>query len=60
LVQNANEYITQAEPRKKFKDETTKDEAISDLQFLLYIVKQLALLSSPILINGFQKIQEIF
>ncbi len=60
LVQNANEFITQAEPRKKFKDETTKDEAISDLQFLLYIVKQLALLSSPILINGFKKIQEIF
>ena len=60
LVQKANEFITKAEPWKKYKDESTKDEAISDLQFLLYIVKQLALLSSPILVNGFKKIQEIF
>lgn len=60
LVQQANEFITKAEPRKKYKDETTKDEAISDLQFLLYIVKQLALLSAPILVNWFKKIQEIF
>jgi len=51
LVQNTNEYITKAEPRKKHKDEATKDDAISDLQFLLYIVKQLALLSAPILVN---------
>lgn len=60
VVQATNVYITQAEPRKKYKDEATKDEAISDLQFLLYIVKQLALLSSPILVNWFKKIQEIF
>ncbi len=60
LVQNTNEFITKAEPRKKYKDDITKADAISDLQFLLYIVKNLALLSSPILINWFQKIQEIF
>ncbi|MCF7835332.1 methionine--tRNA ligase [Candidatus Gracilibacteria bacterium] len=60
LVQNSNEFITKSEPRKKYKDENTKDEAISDLQFLLYIVKQLALLSAPILVNGFKGIQEIF
>ncbi|MFZ2150675.1 MAG: methionine--tRNA ligase [Candidatus Absconditicoccaceae bacterium] len=60
LVQNANEFITKTEPWKKYKDDMTKEEAISDLQFLLYIVKQLALLSSPILVNGFKKIQEIF
>lgn len=60
LVQNANEFITQAEPWKKHKDEMIKDEAIADLQFLLYIVKQLALLSAPILVNWFKKIQEIF
>ncbi len=60
LVQKANEFITKAEPWKKYKDEATKDEAISDLQFLLYIVKNLALLSSPILINWFKKIQGIF
>lgn len=43
----------------KYKNETTKDEAIADLQFLLYIVKNIALLSSPILLNGFKKIQDI-
>ena len=60
LVQRANEYITTTEPRAKYKNELTKDEAISDLQFLLYIVKNIALLSAPILVNGFKKIQEIF
>ena len=60
LVQKANEFITKAEPWKKYKDDITKDEAISDLQFLLYIVKNLALLSSPILVNWFKKIQGIF
>jgi hypothetical protein len=33
---------------------------LSDLQFLLYIVKNIALLSAPILVNGFKKIQKIF
>ena len=60
LVQWANEYITKAEPRAKYKNETTKDDALVDLQFLLYIVKNIALFSAPILINGFKKIQNIF
>ncbi|AHB41337.1 hypothetical protein P148_SR1C00001G0546 [candidate division SR1 bacterium RAAC1_SR1_1] len=60
LVQSANEYITKAEPWKKYKDEATKEEAISDLKFLLYIVKNLALLSAPFLVNGFSKIQTMF
>lgn len=60
LVQRANEYITTAEPWIKYKNEETKTEALSDLQFLLYIVKNIALLSAPILINGFKKIQDIF
>lgn len=60
LVQSANEFITKAEPWKKYKDESTKEEAISDLQFLLYIVKNLALLSAPFLVNGFAKIQTMF
>lgn len=60
LIQRANEYITQTEPRSKYKNEDTKDEAITDLQFLLYIVKNIALFSAPVLINGFKKIQEIF
>ncbi|MDD3262717.1 MAG: methionine--tRNA ligase [Candidatus Absconditabacteria bacterium] len=60
LVQSANEFITKAEPWKKYKDEATKEEAISDLKFLLYIVKNLALLSAPFLVNGFAKIQTMF
>jgi len=60
LVQRANEYITKAEPWIKYKNEETKTEALADLQFLLYIVKNIALFSAPILINGFKKIQEIF
>ena len=32
----------------------------SDLQFLLYIVKNIALFSAPILVNGFKKVQTIF
>jgi len=59
-VQKSNEYITKAEPRIKRKNEETKEEAKSDLQFLLYIVKNLALLSAPVLVDGFKKIQEIF
>ncbi len=60
LVQKANEYITKTAPRNTYKHQDTQWEAISDLQFLLYIVKNLALLSAPILINGFTKIKEIF
>lgn len=60
LVQKANEYITKAEPRIKWKNPETQEEAKLDLQFLLYIVKNLALLSAPVLVDGFKKIQEIF
>ena len=38
IVQLANEYITVAEPRKKYKDESTKQEAIEDLEFLLWVI----------------------
>jgi len=60
LVQRANEYITKAEPWIKYKSEETKADALADLQFLLYIVKNIALFSAPILVNGFKKIQSIF
>lgn len=59
LVQLANEYITKAEPWKKYKEETTKQEAIEDLEFLLWVIKQLGLLSAPFLVNGFAKLQKI-
>lgn len=59
LVQKSNEFISKTEPWKKYKDENTKEEAISDLKFLLYVVKNLALLSAPFLVNWFKKIQKI-
>ena len=37
------------QPWMKLKDENTRDEGIKDLQFLLWVVKQLAILSAPIL-----------
>jgi len=52
--------MTTAEPRAKYKNENTKNDALADLQFLLYIVKNISLFSAPILINGFKKIQTIF
>lgn len=59
LVQKANEFITIQEPWKKYKDEATRDSAIKDIQFLLYVVKNLAILSSAVLVDGFEKIQQI-
>ena len=49
---------TQA-PWVKLKDISTKEEGIADLQFLLWMIKQLTLLSAPFLTNSFKKIQEI-
>ncbi|NCB13884.1 MAG: hypothetical protein EOM78_19980 [Erysipelotrichia bacterium] len=60
IVQKANEYITKEEPWIKYKDENTKQEAIKCLEFLLYVVKNLAILSAPILTDGFEKIKNIF
>ncbi len=59
VVQKANEYMQSNAPRTKLKDESTKEEWIKDLQFLLYVIKNLALLSAPILTQGFVRVQEI-
>jgi methionyl-tRNA synthetase len=59
-VQKANEFITKAEPRVKRKNPETKQEAEQDLKFLLYVTKNLGLLSAPILVNGFKKLQNIW
>ncbi|GHW02303.1 methionine--tRNA ligase [candidate division SR1 bacterium] len=59
-VQLANEYITNVEPRKKRKEgKEGQKQAIEDLEFLLRIIKQLGLLSAPLLVNGFAKLQRI-
>lgn len=60
LVQNSNEYIQNQAPRIKRKEESTKQSAIEDLEMLLRMVKNLTLLSSPIMTNGFKKIKNIF
>ncbi len=59
LVQTANEYISKAEPWKKYKEENTKQEALDDLSFLLWVIKQLWLMAAPLLINGFAHLQNI-
>jgi methionyl-tRNA synthetase len=46
-------------PWVKMKDESTKADGIADLQHLLWIIKQLTLLSAPFLTNSFKKVQEI-
>lgn len=58
-VQKANEYMQIEQPWTKLKDEKTRQEGIKDLQFLLWVVKQLAVLSAPILVDGFTKMQGI-
>jgi methionyl-tRNA synthetase len=46
-------------PWVKMKDESTKADGIANLQHLLWIIKQLTLLSAPFLTNSFKKVQEI-
>jgi methionyl-tRNA synthetase len=60
IVQKANEYISHEEPWKKYKDDATKQEAIECLESLLYVVKNLAILSAPVLTEWFEKIRNIF
>lgn len=58
-VQDANLYMQNQAPWVKLKDESTRDEGIEDLQYLLWMIKQLTLLSAPFLTNSFRKVQEI-
>ena len=59
MVQEANQYMQIQAPWVKLKDESTKADGIADLQYLLWMIKQLTLLSAPFLINSFTKVQEI-
>lgn len=59
-VQAANLYMQTTEPWVKLKSLETEAEAKQHLEFLLYIIKQLALLSAPFLTEGFAKVQTIF
>lgn len=59
MVQLGNQYMQQQEPRTKIKDPATEQEAREDLQTALWLIKNLALLSSPFLIEWFTRVQEI-
>lgn len=59
LVQAANKFLNDSEPWQKMKDETKKEEWLADLQFALYLIKNLSILIAPLLINSFSKIQEM-
>ncbi len=59
-VQEANFYMQEQAPWVKLKEESTRADGIADLQHLLWIIKQLTLLSAPFLTNSFKKVQEIF
>jgi methionyl-tRNA synthetase len=59
-VQEANFYMQEQAPWVKIKEESTRADGIADLQHLLWIIKQLTLLSAPFLTNSFKKVQEIF
>ncbi len=58
-VQEANLYMQTQAPWVKLKDDSTRADGIADLQFLLWMIKQLTLLSAPFLTNSFKKVQEI-
>jgi methionyl-tRNA synthetase len=58
-IQKANEYMQTQQPWTKLKDEFKREEGVKDLQFLLWVVKQLTVLSAPILTEGFIKMQRI-
>lgn len=59
LVQLCNKYMQDEQPWTKIKSEDTKQDWIEDLEFLLYMIKQLWLLSSTFLIEWFEKLQNI-
>jgi methionyl-tRNA synthetase len=59
MVQEANLYIQTEAPWVKLKNEDSRNDGILNLQYLLWMIKQLTLLSAPFLTNSFKKVQEI-
>lgn len=58
VIQGANTFMQHEQPREKYK-QGNEQEAKDDLAFLLRVIKQLAIVSAPILIEGFEKIKTI-
>lgn len=59
IVQSCNGYMQHQEPWVKIKDSTTEQEARNDLSLMLRMIKNLALVSSPFLVDGFSRVQDI-
>lgn len=59
LVQDANNYMQTQAPWTKLKSEETYNDWIADLEHLLWIIKQLTLLSASFLTESFSKLQQI-
>ena len=60
IVQVCNETMQSEEPWKAIKDHDTKAKAENLIKTLLYIIKNLSILSSPFLVEWSKKIWEIF
>ncbi len=58
-IQLCNQYMQQQEPWVKIKNPATEQIAKEDLQLMLWMIKNLALVSSPFLVDWFSKIQSI-
>lgn len=60
IVQECNQIMQSREPRKLFKDEATKEEATRIIETLLWLIKQLTIVMAPLLLDGTQKVIDIF
>ncbi|MBP6086360.1 hypothetical protein KA478_04215 [Patescibacteria group bacterium] len=58
-MQECNELMQRTEPWKLFKDEGTTPQAVEIIEHLLYVIKQLSILSSPILLDSTQRVVDI-
>ncbi len=59
IVSKANEFMQSQEPWTKIKNPETKNEWIKILKFMIYLIKNLAILSSPFLKDWFEEIKKI-
>lgn len=52
--------MQRTEPWKLLKDEATRPEAVKVIETLLYLIKQLTILSMPFLLDSTEKVNAIF
>lgn len=59
LVNYCNSFMQETQPWVKLKDESTKEDWLKDLEFLLYMIRQIGILSAPFFVEGFEKLKNI-